>query len=544
MATKAKTNSDGRRPLLNRAARLLGTRLRIGGQRIRANMSQLLQVTIGATVAYAFCKLVLGHSYPFLAAVAAAVGTGVTVDRRLRRAMEIGFGATFGVLVGEFFVNIFGTGVWQIAVVMIIGLLIGTMINSGGIFITQIAVQSVYVVTVPASTGAQPFSRTIDALTGASVAIIMALLVPNDARKAPRDRASTLLREISELLHGAGQALKNSDHQLAYKLLERARDSQSMVDSWRSSLRVSEEAARINARSRRYAAEVTRLARACEYVDRSMRLVRVILRRIVGVTEVHRDRPVVGDMLDGMGDGADLLREALRRGGSRQPAEMRLREVAAQLSPQNPKLMDLQDETLVLLMRPLANDLLGACGLTETAAEEYLPDLVPTGPNPKAAASGHTVVRTKTHTMPLVQQEPKDDSSVGQESGRAQEHAAGGTQDPAQDTAAEEGPADPAAESEAQESTDDDVTLDLALAAGAFTVDPRADTAADGPDTGPKRAELPVIPTAQRDTSAEQSSQAEDERAATPSDAEDDGENEGVDEGADESHTGEKPREE
>ncbi|WP_235936325.1 FUSC family protein [Brevibacterium rongguiense] len=387
---------------LTRAGRMVLNRARVGGRRIRANMSQLLQVTIGATLAYTFCKLVLGHSYPFLAAVAAAVGTGVVADRRLRRALEIGLGATLGVLVGEFFFQIFGPGIWQIAVVMFIGLVIGTMVNSGGIFITQIAIQSIYVITVPVQVGAHPFDRTVDALVGALVAILMALLVPNDARKVPRDRAANLLQEIAELLHASGRALRTSDQELAKRTLERARDTQDMIDSWRSSLRISEEAARINARSRRYAAEVTRLARACEYADRAMRLVRVICRRIVDITRIGRNRPAVGAMLAGLGDGADRLRWALRRGESRTPAEEELRAVAATLSPQNPDLVDLQDETLVLLLRPLANDLLGACGLTEDAASAYLPELVPGGHNPKAAASGHTVVRTRTETMPLV----------------------------------------------------------------------------------------------------------------------------------------------
>lgn len=83
----------------------LRNRARLGARRTRANLSQLLQVTLGATAAYAFCALVLGHEYPFLAAVAAAIGTGVTADRRVRRSMEIGFGATAGVLVGEFMLD-------------------------------------------------------------------------------------------------------------------------------------------------------------------------------------------------------------------------------------------------------------------------------------------------------------------------------------------------------------------------------------------------------------------------------------------------------
>lgn len=357
------------------AAGHLRNRTRLGARRTRANLSQLLQVTVGATLAYAFCQVVLGHEYPFLAAVAAAVGTGVTADRRVRRSMEIGFGATAGVLVGELMLVTFGSGLWQLAVTMILGLMVGTMINSGGIFITQIGVQSVYVITVPQAAAAQPFDRTVDALVGAVVAILMALVVPNDARKGPRDKASSLLTEISETLLESADALARADAHAARRALSRARDTQGIVDSWRSTLRISQEATRINARSRRYAAEVTRLARAVEFTDRAMRMVRVVARRTQAMAELGTERPQHAELVRGLGEGARRLRVALERGTSRTPAEEFLSEVAARLDPNGRDAADMQDRTLVLLLRPLAVDLLQAAGLTEEAALEQLPVL-------------------------------------------------------------------------------------------------------------------------------------------------------------------------
>ena len=424
-----------------RAGGFFANRFRQGARRVRTNISILLQVTVGAAVAYLVCDVVLGHQYPFLAAVAATVGSGVTVDRRVRRATEYGLGATLGVLVGEVFFTFFGGGIWQLAVVLFLGLMIGTMVNSGGIFITQIAVQGIYVVTIPLMPGAKPFDRTFDALVGALVALLLALIVPSDARKVPRERASSLLQEISELLRAGGVALETNDRELAQRTLERARDSQAMVDSWRTSVRIAQETARINARGRRHAAEVTRLARACEYADRSIRLVRVILRRIIGMTEVKRPRMEVGSILTGLGSAVDLLRGALRRGESRTTAEKALEEVAQRLTPQNPKLLDLQDETLVLLLRPLLTDMLGACGVSEKTARDALPDLV-TGPeNPKGAASGHTVVRVNTETLPMVQ---VDDSTVTARAERAGQVVDGGRSDGAtrgQESPSQERPA-------------------------------------------------------------------------------------------------------
>jgi hypothetical protein len=82
--------------LPRRAVNVASHRLRLGLKRVWVNSGQLIQIPIAATAAYAFCVYVLGHPYPFLAAVASAVGIGPVADRRLRRALEIGFGATSG----------------------------------------------------------------------------------------------------------------------------------------------------------------------------------------------------------------------------------------------------------------------------------------------------------------------------------------------------------------------------------------------------------------------------------------------------------------
>ncbi|RAE56610.1 hypothetical protein, partial [Burkholderia multivorans] len=82
----AKTQVSG---LIKRGFNIVAHRLRLGFRRVWANSGQLIQIPIAATAAYAFCVYILGHPYPFLAAVAAAVGIGPVADRRLRRSLEI-----------------------------------------------------------------------------------------------------------------------------------------------------------------------------------------------------------------------------------------------------------------------------------------------------------------------------------------------------------------------------------------------------------------------------------------------------------------------
>ncbi|WP_349829575.1 FUSC family protein [Brevibacterium litoralis] len=364
-----------RRTPLRRSLVLTGNRLRMGIRRVRTALPQILQIVLGATFAYSFCHWVLGHEYPFLAAVAAAVGTGVTVEKRVRRALEFGLGASFGVFMGELMLHTFGGGIWQLSVIMLVAMVLGQLINSGVLFTMQMGIQAIYVITVPPGLAAGPFDRTIDALIGASVALLMALFVPRDARKAPRAHASTLLQEIAEVLDMCARALRTADREVAGDALDRARDSQDLVDSWRSSIGVSLEAARINARGRRYAREITRLADAVEYADRAMRLVRVICRRADGIVATGIERPQVADMLTGLARGADGLREALSAGDGAQPAEDVLAQVAADLEPRRQDLLDFNDEALVMLLRPLAVDLMQAGGYSEQQAQDALPPL-------------------------------------------------------------------------------------------------------------------------------------------------------------------------
>lgn len=357
------------------AGPVLRNRLRMGGLRIRNNFGQILQLTVAAMAAYSFSYFVLGHTYPFFAAVAAVVGIGPMQDRRLRRATEIGCGAVLGVLFGDLFVHLFGGGIWQLGTILFLAVCTGMFLNSGAIFVTQIGIQSIFVVTVPAQLATGTFSRTADAAVGVATAILLALIMPSDARKRPRSQAAALLDEIARLLSETEDALRREDPQAARRALSRARDSQSYVDSWRASLRISEETARINANSRRYAAEVSRLARACEFADRALRLIRVILRRAVTATERGHVDPLLAAAAGRLAEGTRLLRLALLEGRDRAQAEEVFTDAARTLRPAPGVRADLEQTTMLLLFRPLAVDLLQAAGASLEEANSRLPAL-------------------------------------------------------------------------------------------------------------------------------------------------------------------------
>lgn len=91
----------------------------------------IAQCAVTAGIAWWLARLVLDHQAPFFAPVAAILVLNVTFGNRLRRGIEVALGVALGVLVGDVFVHVFGTGVWQIMVVVAIALSLASLLGAG-----------------------------------------------------------------------------------------------------------------------------------------------------------------------------------------------------------------------------------------------------------------------------------------------------------------------------------------------------------------------------------------------------------------------------
>src|SRR5699024_11819481 len=127
---------------------------------------------------------------------------------------ELAFGVAIGVLFGEVFSNLFGTGPVQIAVVLLLAVLVARLIDAGQMLAMQAGVQSVVVVALPAHlfgvTGG--LDRWLDAVIGGVVALAVAALLPIDVRKQVRTLARSALLEGSRTLARVARGLVESDH--------------------------------------------------------------------------------------------------------------------------------------------------------------------------------------------------------------------------------------------------------------------------------------------------------------------------------------------
>ncbi|MEC5199377.1 uncharacterized membrane protein YgaE (UPF0421/DUF939 family) [Arthrobacter sp. PL16] len=369
---------------LTSALAFLRKRSRIGVKRSSNSVLTALQMTVCAVGAYAFAEEVLGHNGPLFAATSSMISLGFSRDPRLRRVLEVGIGCTLGISVGDLLLTLFGTGLWQAAVVLFISILLARFLDSGTIFTTQLGLQSLLVVLLPAPEGG-PFTRSVDALVGGLFALVITMLLPRDPRREPKTNVRGLLGELSGVLRDSASALRQSDSTLAWHALVRARNCQSQLDSLTGSMRAAQEVAKISPAYRRHRDELGSLRSAVESIDLAIRNSRVFSRRLTSaINHAALTDEAIESLSQSLEDTADAVDVLSRSLSARDSAERRLNQrqarnelaaVATDLHPQTLGISRLEGEGLVLLLRPLVVDLLEATGLSHEDAAEYLPRL-------------------------------------------------------------------------------------------------------------------------------------------------------------------------
>ncbi|MFP5315410.1 MAG: FUSC family protein [Actinomycetes bacterium] len=373
-----------RRSRLDRARSFMRNRSRVGLRRSRSSLLPAVQITVGAVGAYAFAEQVLGHEGPLFAATSALIALGFSRDPRLRRVLEVGFGCTLGIAVGDVLLAVLGTGLWQAAVVLFISVLLARFLDSGTIFTTQLALQSLLVVLLPAPEGG-PFTRSADAIVGGVIALLITMAIPRDPRREPKGDVRKLLGELSGVLRENSQALTSSDHTQAWHALIRARNCQPLMDGLSGSLRAATEVAQISPAYRRHRSELGELRRAIGFIDLAIRNSRVFSRRLTSVINhaALSDEAVqsLAQVIEDTADAVDVLALALHsvstaeRDQHLRRAREDLAAVATTLHPARLNVQRLEGEGLVILYRPLVVDLLQATGLSHDDAAGYLPKL-------------------------------------------------------------------------------------------------------------------------------------------------------------------------
>lgn len=346
-------------------------RRRIGlNQRLRRateSVPAALQITLAAVMSYLIAHFALGHAFPVIAVTVTISALGFARDARPVRVLESVFGILLGISLSEVLLTVVGTGALQLGLVLAVVLVTSRFISASTAFAVAAGVQSMLVLLLPAPTGGV-FVRSIDGFVGAVVALLATAFIPRDPRRACRRDSRNFFSVVGESLDGVVQALEHGDEPAADLALTRLRRTQAILDDWSTSLDTAIAVARISPFLRRHLPELRAELRLLAGLDLAARHLRIIARRVDFLVRDKRRHPELAALVAELSAGIRLL------SSNRSFARTRLAELAEKLTPAAvlPR-PDLSESVLVMLIRPLVVDLLGAGGVATEEARGHLP---------------------------------------------------------------------------------------------------------------------------------------------------------------------------
>ena len=172
--------------------------------RLRRSMWPTLQAALAAVLAWVIAHDALGHAQPFFAPIAAAIALGTTGIRRGRRIVQMVFGVTLGIAVGEGASALVGNGTWAIGIVVLATLSAAVVagvgvFGEGMMFVNQSAASAILVVALHRHGAGS--ERLVDALVGGGVAGVIGVgLFPAAPLRVLRDAEQEVLRSLAGAL--------------------------------------------------------------------------------------------------------------------------------------------------------------------------------------------------------------------------------------------------------------------------------------------------------------------------------------------------------
>ncbi|HVK44265.1 MAG TPA: FUSC family protein [Micropruina sp.] len=369
---------------------LAGLGLRQGGRRVRGSFLPILTASVAAWLAYSFSHEVLGHPTPFLAPVAAWICLGFTYNRVPRKVVEIGAGAAIGVGIGELILLGLGAGAWQLALGLMVAGLIARLLDRGDLFTIQSGVNAMVVIGMGTMysqlTGAGP-SRLVDALVGAAIAFLLAVLLPGDVVNRPRRYVSNLHTELATTFGMLGDGLRSGNRERLRDAHAQLRGVQRILDDARTVWKSSADIVALNPTMRRHRPEIEELGRQLELSTRAVHTVELLLRQSRGVVDETGPLPVIAKLMDAADHALLALAGSVRHWQPPQLARQRAITLAADCAPERAHVMNWRTSALLSVLRSVAIDLLQLTGLSREQARFYLP-----GTGPEVADSGPRLV--------------------------------------------------------------------------------------------------------------------------------------------------------
>ncbi|MGO1385072.1 MAG: FUSC family protein [Arachnia sp.] len=342
--------------------------------RWQSRLFMIVQISLAAGMSWWLAVTLFSHQEPFLAVVATIVCLGFSFGQRLWRALEIAVGVTVGVLIGDIFLYYFGTGVWQIMLVIAIAMSITTWLGARTLMVTQSAVQAAVVLTVLPGVDAG-VERWMDALVGCTVALLFATVAPTGPVNRPRMQAAKVLHETAVTIREMITAINACDIEAAEKALASARSTEHALAALTTAANEGAAVVRISPFLRRHREGVLQIADLTIPLDRFTRNLRVLARR--GAVSVYLGEGLTAshlELLDSLAQVTDECAAELYAG--RRP-DAKVADIVA-LAKRSATISlgeHLSSAVILAQVRSMLVDLMELCGVEYTDARDSIPDL-------------------------------------------------------------------------------------------------------------------------------------------------------------------------
>jgi hypothetical protein len=246
------------------------------------------------------------------------------------------------------------------------------------------------VATIQPPTQGITFARSIDALTGGTVALLTAaLLFPADPLRLMRDAASPVLEELAAVLEDVAEALRRRDRDRAEAAVERARGVDELEGRLAGAVTESRETIRYAPPRRRARSAVAVYAEAAAQIDLAVRNVRVLARGAIRALMLEDSVPEeLCRALEELAGAVRALAPALERGRGLEDVRARAVRAAVAATVVLERTGNLSVSVLVGQVRSTATDLLTGSGMPYEEAAEAVREAARAGVEAEAASSG------------------------------------------------------------------------------------------------------------------------------------------------------------
>lgn len=341
-------------------------------RRLRERSFFIVQCAISAGVAWFIAGDVIGNVQPIFAPIAAIITLGMSFGQRIERAIQVVIGVAVGVLVGDLFIHAFGSGYWQIALIVIIAMALATMLNAGVLMTTQAGVQAIFVTLLVPAPGAA-LSRWTDAVIGGLVALAAATITPASPLRKPRRHAAGIVTEIADVLRVTAGALRSRNLDDAYQALVRARDSEKALTTLQDLADDGLAVVRTSPFRRGHLPAVQAIADLLIPLDRAVRNIRVLVRRSnVAIREGEDVPKAYIDFIDDLAAITQAMAGELAQRNLPRKARVDLRDLAER-SCYVTTHPSLSSEVIRAQVRSAIVDLLMVTDLSHEEALAYVP---------------------------------------------------------------------------------------------------------------------------------------------------------------------------